>query len=309
MMRSLAALIVANPFQAVLAIALCAALSVVAPPLTSILGYAAAAALGLYVLHVGSGPGAVVLLGAALATGLLAEVVWHQGLAVIVTSLLLWIPVWLAAVVLRGSGSLAFAMLVLTALAFVAVMVVFALLGDPGQWWEERLGSLVEAMTSKPEPAIDKAALMQFVETVAPVMTGAMAAGLSFAAVTCVILGRWWQSLLVKPGALQQEFYALRLNRSLSLLGIGIVALATLDLGVISSVALQWSLIAMVPFLFVGLAVAHATLANLQAAKAWLIGLYVLIGLLPQALVMVILVGVLDPWLELRRKTAKTGTN
>ena len=140
-------------------------------------------------------------------------------------------------------------------------------------------------------------------------MTGAMAAGLSFAAVTCVILGRWWQSLLVKPGALKQEFYALRLNRSLSMLGIGIVALATLEFGVISSLALQWSLIAMVPFLFVGLAVVHATLTNLQAAKGWLIGLYILAGLLPQVLLMVVLVGVLDPWLELRRRTAKAGTN
>ena len=44
-------------------------------------------------------------------------------------------------------------------------------------------------------------------------MTGALAAGLSFAALTCLMLGRWWQSLMVKPGALRKEFYALRLNR------------------------------------------------------------------------------------------------
>jgi hypothetical protein len=308
-MRALAALIVANPFQAVLVIALCTALSVLAPPLTSLLGYAAAAALGLYVLHVGSRPGAAVLLGSALATGLLAELVVHEGLAVIVTSLLLWIPVWLAAVVLRGSGSLAMAMLVLTGLAFVAVVVIYALLGDPAQWWLERLRSLTDAMASKPELAIDKASLTEFIDTVAPIMTGAMAAGLSFAALTCAILGRWWQSLLVKPGALKQEFYALRLNRTLSMIGIGIVALATLELGVVSSLALQWSLIAIVPFLFVGLAVVHATLANLQVARGWLIGLYILMGLLPQFLLLVTLLGVLDPWLELRRRTTRAGTN
>jgi uncharacterized protein YybS (DUF2232 family) len=151
--------------------------------------------------------------------------------------------------------------------------------------------------------------LAQFIETVAPLMTGTMAAGLSFAALTCVILGRWWQALLVNPGGLRKDFYALRLGRVVSLVGIAMVAVATLKVGVLSSLALQWSLIAMVPFLFVGLAVMHASLANLKAAKGWLIALYVLMSLLPQVLLMVVLVGVLDPWLELRRRTERAETN
>ncbi len=308
-MRGLAAFIVAGPLQAGLVIVLCTALSFLAPPLTSVLGYGGAAALGLYSLHAGGRPAALVLVGSALATGVLAQLALHQGLAVVVTSLLLWLPVWLGAVVLRGTGSLAMAMLILAGLALLAVLSIFALFGDPAPWWLERLQSLGEAMVAQPELGIDSAALANFVETVAPLMTGAMAAGLCFAAVTCMILGRWWQALLVRPGALRQEFHALRLNRLLSVLGVAIVGLATLNIGVVSSLGLQWSLIAMVPFLFVGLAVVHATLANLNAAKGWLIALYILMGLLPQVLLVVILVGVLDPWLELRRRTAKTGTN
>jgi len=308
-MRALAGLIVGGPMQAVLVIALCTALSFLAPPLTSILGYGGAAALALYSLHVGARAGAVALLGAAVATGVLTQLVLHQGLAVVVTSLLLWIPVWLAAMVLRRTGSLAMAMLVLTGLALLLVMLIFALLGDPATWWVERLESLADAVAAQPELGIDREAVAHFIETVAPVMTGTMAAGLSFAALTCVILGRWWQALLVNPGGLRKDFYALRLNRVLSLVGIAIVGLATLKLGVLSNLALQWSLIAMVPFLFVGLAVVHASLANLKAAKGWLIALYVLMSLLPQVLLMVILVGVLDPWLELRRRTEKAETN
>jgi hypothetical protein len=308
-MKALAGLIVASPWQAVLIVALATALSFLAPPLTSILAYGGAAALGLYTLHLGGRLGGVVLLASALATGVLTEIVLHQGLAVIVTSLLLWIPVWLAAVVLRGTGSPAMALVVLSALGLLVVLVLFIVFGDPGEWWMERLSALADTMAADPQLAVDRTAVMEFMETVAPLMTGAMAAGLSFAAATCVILGRWWQSLLVKPGALQREFYALRLNRALSMLGIAIVALATLDFGVVSRLALQWSFIVMVPFLFVGLAVVHATLANLKAAKGWLIALYVLMGLLPQALLMVILVGVVDPWVELRRRTARTGAN
>jgi uncharacterized protein YybS (DUF2232 family) len=37
--------------------------------------------------------------------------------------------------------------------------------------------------------------------------------------------------------------------------------------------------------------------------------LYILMSLLPQVLLMVILVGVLDPWLELRRRTSRAETN
>jgi len=308
-MRALAGFIVAGPLQATLVIALCTALSFLAPPLTSILAYGGAAALALYGLHAGARAGLLALAGAAAATGVLTELVLHQGLAVVVTSLLLWVPVLLAALVLRVSRSLALAMLVLAGLAMLLVLLIFVLLGDPGSWWEARLELLAEALAGQPELAIDKEAVAQFIATVAPLMTGTMAAGLSFAALTCVILGRWFQALLVNPGGLRRDFYALRMGRAVSLLAVGIVAVATLGLGVLSNLALQWSLIAMVPFLFVGLAVMHASLANLKAARGWLIALYVLMSLLPQVLLMVVLVGILDPWLELRRRTGKAETN
>jgi len=306
-MRALAGLIVAGPLQAVLVIALCTVLSFLAPPLTSILSYGGTAALALFSLHAGARIGALVLLGAALVTGILAELLMQQGMAVVVTSLLLWGPVWLTAVVLRETRSLALAMLVSSGLAMAGVLLVFIAFGDPGQWWLEHLQALIDSVAAQQE--IDIAPLREFAEQVAPFMTGALAAGLSFATLTCLLLGRWWQSLLVKPGALRKEFYALRLNRLLSLFGLAIIALAALGFGVVSTLSLQWVLVVTVLFLFVGLAVVHATLANLKAARGWLIAIYVLMSLLPQALLLVIVVGMLDPWLDLRRRTAKAETN
>ncbi|MFQ5643772.1 MAG: hypothetical protein ACE5FQ_08745 [Thiogranum sp.] len=306
-MRALAGLIVAGPMQAVLVIALCTALSFVAPPLTSILSYGGTAALALFSLSRGAQAGIMVLFGAALLTGLLAGLLMQHGLAVVVTSLLLWIPVWLSAVVLRETRSLAMAMLVLTGLAMAGVLLVFVVFGDPGQWWLEHLQALIGSVAD--QQGIDTAPLTGFATQVAPFMTGALAAGLSFAALACLVLGRWWQSLLVKPGALRNEFYAMRLNRVLSLLGLAIIALAALDFGVLSMLALQWALVVTVLFLFVGLAVVHATLANLKAARGWLIAIYVLMSLLPQALLLVVATGMLDPWLDLRRRTAPAGTN
>jgi len=301
--RALAGLIVAGPYQAVLVVTLCTVLSFVAPPLTSLLSYGGAAALALYSLQVGARSGVMVLLLSVVATGVLAELALHQGLVVAVTSFMLWVPVWLAAAVLRETLSLAMAMLVLTGLALLGVLLVFVFFGDPTSWWLGRLGELVELFAAQPEIEVDRAGLNAFVEQVAPVMTGSLAAGLSFAAVTCLMLGRWWQALLVKPGALRREFHALRLNRVLSLVGVAMILVATLDLGSMSALALQWSLVVVVPFLFVGLAVIHATLANLKAAKGWLVAVYILMSLLPQVLLMVVVTGALDPWLDLRQRT------
>lgn len=305
-MRALAGLIVAGPLQAIAIVALCTVVSFLAPPLTSLLSYVGAAALALYGLNNGAKPGLLVLLGALLATALLGQLMLHQGTTLAVASLLLWLPVWIAAAVLRATLSLAMAMLVLTALAMLGVLAVFLLFGDPAPWWEQLLQGMIDSLVkAQPELSEVRGGLTDFVQQTAPLMTGAVAAGLGFAALTSLMLGRWWQSLLVKPGALRTEFYALRLNGVLSLAGIAILALAALKLGVLSVLATQWALIAMVVFFFVGLAVLHGTLANFKAAKGWLIAAYILMSLLPQAMLMVVVTGLLDPWMDLRRRTAR----
>lgn len=310
-MRALAAWIVSGPVQAVTMIVGCTVLSFLAPPLTSILGYVGAAGLALYTLQQGGRSGVIVMLAAVTTVALLTALLLQQGgLAVVATSAMLWLPLWLAAVVLKETLSLAMAILVLSGLAMLGVSLVYLFYGDPTGWWQQFLtdwvGNLATRAGMTPE---DTQPLVDFVGLAAPIMTGALAAGLSFAAMACLVLGRWWQSLLVKPGALKQEFMALRLNRPLSLAGIAILVLAELNLGIVSDFLLQWALIVMVPFLFVGLAVVHATVANLNAGRGWLIGVYVLMSLFKEALLMVVITGVLDPWLDLRGRTRKTEPN
>lgn len=311
-MRSLAGLIVAGPLQAIGIVALCTVLGYLMPPLTSPFNYVGAAALALYSLHAGAQRGMLVLLGAALATGLLAELLLGReggvmaagaGTSVVVASLLLWLPLWLAAGVLRATLSLAMALLVLAVIAMAGVLLVFVLYGDPVLWWRQVLQEMVDRLVEA-HLTTNGDGLSQLVRTVAPLMTGVVASGLEFAAATCLILGRWWQSLLVKPGALRTEFYGLRLNGGVSLAGAMILGVASLKLGVLSTIAAQWALIAMVVFLFVGLAVLHATLAKLKGGRVWLVIAYVLMSLLPQALLMVVVTGLLDPWMDLRRRTA-----
>ncbi len=311
-MRSLGRLVIAGPHQAVLVVALCTAASFSLPPITSILGYVAAAALVLNSLQLGARSGAIVLLASAGIVALLASVVTGQqaALAIAVILLALWVPLWLAAVVLRETRSMAMAILALSLLGMLGVALVYLLVGDPVQWWpvyvKEQLDVTVAA---QPELKDHLEQMSDLVERVAPIVAGAMAAGLVMNALLGLALGRWWQAVVLdRPGAVRAEFYALRFNRSLSLAGVVIFALASLDFGIISTLALQWSLVIMVPFMFVGLAVAHATLSNLKAGVIWLVVVYIVAMFAPQLLVAV---GILDPWLDPRRRTDKgdTGQN
>ncbi len=306
MMRSLGRLVVAGPYQAVLVVAACTVLSFLLPPVTSVLGYVAAAALALNSLQAGARSGAIVLLAAAGIVALLASLVAGQQVlfGIVVILLVLWAPLWLASVVLRETRSLAMAMLALSLLGMLGVALIYIIVGDPVQWWPEYVGRQLDAAVAvQPELRDQLEQLSDMAGWVAPVLAGSISAGLVMNALLCLTLGRWWQAaVLERPGAVREEFYALRFNRSLSLAGVAIFALASLDLGIASVLSLQWALVVMVPFMFVGLAVAHATLSNLKAGFVWLVIVYIVALLAPQLLVAV---GILDPWLDPRRRTDK----
>ena len=304
--RALGRLVIAGPHQAVLVVALSTALSFLLPPLTSILGLVAAAALALNCLQLGARSGAVVLLASAGIVALLAGFASGQqgSLAIVVILLVLWAPLWLASVVLRETRSLAMAILVLSLLGMLGVVLLYVIAGDPVQWWPDYVrGQLEAALAVQPELREQFEQVSGLVERVAPVLAGSVAAGLVMNTVLFLSLGRWWQAVMLeKPGAVRAEFYALRLNLGLSVAGVVIFALASLELGIVSVLALQWSLVIMVPFMFVGLAVAHATLNNLKAGFVWLVVVYIVAMLAPQLLVAL---GMLDPLLDPRRRTDK----
>ncbi len=304
MMRALGRWVAAGPHQAVLVVALCTALSFLLPPVTSLLGYVAAAALALNSLQLGARSGGIVLLASAGIVALLASLVTGQqaSLAIVVILLALWAPLWLASVVLRETRSLAMAILALSLLGILGVVLVYSFVGDPVQWWPGYVKQeLAAAVAAQPELADQFKQMSALADSVAPVLAGSVAAGLVMNAILCLSLGRWWQAaVLERPGVVRAEFYALRFGRGLSLAGVAIFALASLDLGIISALALQWALVAMVPFMFVGLAVAHVTLNNLKAGFVWLVIVYVVALIAPQLLVAL---GLLDPLLDLRRRT------
>ncbi len=304
-MRVVAGLIVANPLSAILVVVASVMLGLTAPPLTTFAIYIGGAALALYTLYAGSQSGLMVLAGSVLMLGGLSLMVVGQffpGLAMLVY----WLPVWLAAIILRGTGSLAWSVLALAGFMALVVVLVTIAMGDPVAWWSQQLKPLVQMLNEKPELAGKQQQMLKLAEQLPTAMTGLIAAGMVFACLVSLLIGRWWQSLLVHPGGLREEFYALRLGKPVSLAGLLIFAVATLNAGWVSSLSLQLALVMMMPFLLAGLAMIHAVFAGRGLHRGWLIGLYVLMGVLPQVLLMVVVLGAIDPWVDFRSKVQKT---
>ncbi len=93
------------------------------------------------------------------------------------------------------------------------------------------------------------------------------------AIIGCLILGRWWQSVLYNPGGFAIEFRALKMPRAIAL------ALAAVLLfgGSLHPVFHGWNPIVTVPFLFVAIALAHGVVALRGWGGQWLVLFYLMV--------------------------------
>ena len=306
-MKALAGFIVSGRFQAILVAALSGMLAFVQPPFTTLAHYLGAAVIALVTLRIGVTQGLQVLIVATLLTVLFYLAAGSQAATVAVTVLLLWLPCWLVSVVLRQTVNLASAMLTASALGVVVLMLVYGLAGDPAPWWLERLQSFeaeleVAGLFPQGMPAQD------LLQDLSRLLTGVVLASLVLSTLSSVLLGRWWQALLVNPGGLRSEFVALRLGQGAGVLTLGLMLVAQFTQGLSSDMAAQSVIVLLVPYLFVGLAVVHGVVAQTGRGNGWLIAVYIMLAILPQATLLLAGGGLLDTWIDFRRRLGGAGS-
>ena len=298
-MKGLAEFIVKGRWQAVLVTALAGALTYLLPPLN----YLAASAIALVTLHIGVLAGLQVLLLAAAATLLLYQVLGLQAVLVLnmLLILLLWLPSWLLALVLRQTRALHHALLAAVLFGACLLLAVYGYFGDPVPWWVERLHALETALG---EAGINMQSLAdsELVAQIAALMTGVVVASLLTGIIASLLLARWWQSLLVRPGAFRAEFCSLRLGNLAGLLTLGMMVLARLVPDAPGDLAAQLALVMLVPYLLTGLAVIHSLVNRAGRGKGWLVAVYVALAFLPQASLLLAGGGLLDTWIDFRRR-------
>lgn len=299
-MKALAAYIVSGRWQAVLVTTASGLLSLLLLPL----GCLGAASIALVTLYVGVLPGLQVMVLAAAAVGLLYLLAGVQTAVVVVMGLLLWLPCWLVAAVLQQTRDLGAALKAATLFGATLLLLVYATVQDPAAAWLDVLKALM-AMLEEAGFRLEGMSNTDLLQQFAALMTGVTLSWLVLGIAASLLLARWWQSVLVHPGAFREEFCNLRLGNLAGLLTLGMLLIARLTQDTVSEVTAQLAMIMLVPYLLTGLAVVHSLLKQAGRGYGWLAAVYLLLAFVPQTTLLLAAGGLLDTWADLRRRLGR----
>ena len=280
-----------------------ALLSLLIPPLAIF----STAAIALRTLRIGAGDGLMVLFLSTIATAILGLFLIGDVLSAIAYGLMLWLPIWLIAVVLRISQKLSLAIEFTVLLGVVGVVSFYGLVSDPADFWNARLSTLMEPMLATAPADVPVEEIKQSIANFSRFVTGVVAAGSTFGSLLALLLARWWQSQLYNLGGFRQEFLALKTSSKFAFGTIITVIVALVTDGVFSQMVWNMVVPLFVLYTFIGIAVFHAMLAERSNAHTWLTGFYVIMFMLsifvtPLVLLPVAFAGFFDTWVDIRNK-------
>ena len=201
---------------------------------------------------------------------------------------------------LRRTGSLNLVFQVVMLGMLVLLVLLFAVLPDPVGMWRPQIKGVLTSMANAGLRI--EGDWNVIIAAWARTMWGALAA-LSLAMVFgALLLGRWWQTLLDRPGSFGVEYQRLRLGRALGIATSVLFVVAMLvDSALIAS--LVW--VAFAALACQGLAAAHRSKAVGRLERGWLVAIYVLLIVLPVTSIVVFMLaiwGFVDNWLRPRTR-------
>ncbi|MDO6461409.1 hypothetical protein Q4485_11920 [Granulosicoccaceae sp. 1_MG-2023] len=291
-----------GPLAASLVCGISLALGLMAPPLLApLLAWLSGAALSLVVLRLGVMPGLQVAAFSLIPAMLVVVMVFGaapQGALLLAT--LFWLPVLLLSLLLRQSASLSKTFAASAAMTVAGVACTYLLIPDPAAYWAEGILAIMQPGEFPPEAQINAAEFRALVQGISTFMTGMVASVVMLGTLVSLMLARYWQALLYNPGGFGESFRGLTFGKPVAALAtlVGVAAML-LKLPVLVNVAPALVML----FMFQGLAVMHWLVRERNMNAYWLTGIYVLlIFLFLHTMVLLGALGIVDNWLNLRRK-------
>ena len=280
-----------SPFHAATVVGVLAMLSLIIP-LVSILS---GAIVGLIILTQGLISGSRVILVAIVGVTVVSYLITQSLLLGISIGLVQWLPMMLLAETLRRSRSLSLTLLVGMALALIAVVLQYALWPNIDQLLSEML---LQIFAEQPQPGMDMARLEQVIQQTVHWMVIMLMAVMYATFVATLLAARWFQSRLADSDAYRDEFYAIRLGRAAAIAAV-LLSVATLVVG--ADWLMAMTMVVLTTFLYQGLAITHSW-SRAKKKKSWLVLIYILMVIFPQAVAAVAILGMIDNWLDFRSK-------
>ncbi|MFC1602438.1 DUF2232 domain-containing protein [Pseudomonadota bacterium] len=297
-MRWLASYVMQGRLQAVFAVTILAVISWN----MSLVGILNAAAVGLVTLRRGANEGLITAGLATLGSALLGLVVLGDMAPAFATLAFIWMPTLLVSIVLRVTRSLAAAVQSGLLLGVAVVVAYFIAMPDMVAGWREILETFSKPLVEA--ELLTSSQRMNLIESLAPWMTGILAAGLYLQLMAGLLMARWWQAALYNPGGFRQEFHSLRLHKTLAYIAAPILVFGFNTEMSGAGLLINYAAVLLVAAYFVqGLAFVHGLMALIGAHGGWLIAMYVLlIVALPNMFGLLFAAGYADAWFDFRAR-------
>ena len=298
-MLFLARFILKGQSQAALVAATMAILGLLVPPAAWI----SAAAIVLVTLVNGPQRGLITTGLALLGTAVFSYLIFSAPQVAMIFVLLVWLPAWLVAMILRQTVSLAFSLQILTAMSLLAVVLIYALYPNFGEFWREPLDHMVTQLAQQSDE-FSLQELKQTEDWLIEFLPGLFASSLMFATMVSLFIGRWWQAVFYNPGGFSQEFQSLNLGKISALIALAIMLMA---IAIGNVVAFALVTVVLVLYLIQGLSLLHAAVKTRQLSASWLFVFYLVMFFIPHLVLLLVFAGITDPWLNIRQRLGKAG--
>lgn len=280
-MRGLAEFIMRGRWQA-LAVAVLGSVLVFAAPIS-------AAAIALVTMAQGTRDGSWVALWSLLPALLLGWVSGDYGTGFLLLS------VFVGAMVLAQTLSLSLALLAIVPVSAIGGVLLLTLNSAFLEAMLSMLDTWIAALQAESPESGESLNAFRPTETQ---VAGLMATGNALMASLSLLLGRYWQAALFKPGAFGEEFRAFKLPSVLTALLVLAAMLGALN----GSEAAAWSALAGIPVTLAGFALFHHIARRQQLGGTFLTVGYVLWIIVDGLKVGVLLAVLLDAFLDLGRR-------
>lgn len=221
---------------------------------------------------------------------------------------------WCFAVMLRDKASFSSILQVAALFGVLVISVLHLAYPNISDWWAVQLQTYADQaqkMTAMLKPSgiaaqesVQLDARIEWISVVKYYASGFIAAIILLNAVIQLIVARWWQVVIYKPGTLQKELHSIRLSRLAGLLFVLSLVLSYLG----NSVVLDIMPILYVLFGAAGLSLIHYLfgLMNSPTKWFWLALLYVtLVFAMPMSLMLVAIFALFDISFNLRKRFKK----
>ena len=291
----------AGEWQAVMVIAALSLIGIVLPPV----GYLAMALITLTTLQAGPSVGLKVMMFAFIALAVVSMIGLNEPQLMLIALLGSWLPVYGLTLVLGYQRSIASTLLVGAIVSLMLLAVFHLIIGDTVQWWREVTEPYL--MTQFGQIGLNDKDAETILTALLPRMTGLVITMLLLNSVIAVLIGRAWQAALYSPGQFAIEFQQMRIGKTPALV-TAIVLVASVIPSMEKTVIQEILPIALTLFALQGLAIIHALVRQKQQTKVWLIVTYILLlFMLPEMVVMLAVLGILEQWFNFRQRALASG--